>query len=205
MRSESLRDHGRVWVPTHPGEIRGPAEIPEEDRASFLERKYPKYGNRVPCDVASHEAHALCDEDRGVRLGGYGMYRDLRDTIRRLGEGAIAAKYGDLCHMSQQITAEDPYEVPMRGLWVDGKLVSSLPSPSGICDPNFSDLGANHRDACALRQGLAGDCCISPCTLRHGQTSLNPVQTSTSPPSFGKLTGVRGGRSQAYVAYRDHS
>ncbi|HEX3074805.1 MAG TPA: FAD-binding protein, partial [Ignavibacteriales bacterium] len=41
LMSESLRNDGRVWVPSKPGETRKPGEIPESERDYFLERKYP--------------------------------------------------------------------------------------------------------------------------------------------------------------------
>src|SRR6266496_728769 len=45
LMSESLRNDGRVWVPTKAGEARPPDQISEEERDYFLERKYPSFGN----------------------------------------------------------------------------------------------------------------------------------------------------------------
>lgn len=53
LMSESLRNDGRVWVPKKNDDSRNPADIPEQDRDYFLERKYPSFGNLVPRDVAS--------------------------------------------------------------------------------------------------------------------------------------------------------
>ena len=64
--SESLRNDGRVWVPKKKGDNRSPNEIPEDERDYFLERRYPRYGNLVPRDVASRNAKYVCDEGRGV-------------------------------------------------------------------------------------------------------------------------------------------
>src|SRR5688500_1361626 len=44
LMSESLRNDGRVWVPTKPGDKRSPDQIPDAERDYFLERKYPSFG-----------------------------------------------------------------------------------------------------------------------------------------------------------------
>src|SRR5439155_20865360 len=41
LMSESLRNDGRVWVPKQKGDKRAPADIPENERDYYLERKYP--------------------------------------------------------------------------------------------------------------------------------------------------------------------
>src|SRR2546429_4571482 len=53
LMSESLRNDARVWVPQQQGEKRKAAEIPENERDYFLERKYPSFGNLVPRDIAA--------------------------------------------------------------------------------------------------------------------------------------------------------
>lgn len=191
LMSESLRNDGRVWVPKDPAETRGPAEIPDDDRDYYLERKYPSYGNLVPRDVASRNAKAVCDAGRGVGPTGYGVYLDFRDSIRQLGKEAIAAKYGNLFHMYQKITAENPYELPMRiypavhytmgGLWVDYNLMSTIPSLYVIGEANFSDHGANRLGASALMQGLADGYFVLPCTI--GNDLANQQGAPPSPDS----------------------
>src|SRR5690606_4776114 len=71
LMSESLRNDGRVWVPKTiemAEKLRkkqiSPAEIKDEDRDYYLERKYPSFGNLVPRDVASRNAKYVCDEGR---------------------------------------------------------------------------------------------------------------------------------------------
>lgn len=177
LMSESLRNDGRVWVPKDAGDARPPSEIPDEDRDYFLERRYPSFGNLVPRDVASRNAKSVCDEGRGVGAGGYGVYLDFRDATQRLGEAAIAAKYGNLFHMYRKITAENPYRVPMRiypavhytmgGLWVDYNLMTNVPGLYAIGEANFSDHGANRLGASALMQGLADGYFILPATIGH--------------------------------------
>jgi len=53
LMSESLRNDGRVWVPTNPNETRAAHEIPENERDYYLERLYPSFGNsgENPYDV----------------------------------------------------------------------------------------------------------------------------------------------------------
>ena len=53
LMSESLRNDGRIWVPTKAGDTRQPGEIPAGERDYYLERLYPSFGNLTPRDVAS--------------------------------------------------------------------------------------------------------------------------------------------------------
>jgi succinate dehydrogenase / fumarate reductase flavoprotein subunit len=175
LMSESLRNDGRVWVPTQMGDARPPGDIPDDQRDYFLERQYPAFGNLVPRDIASRAAKNVCDAERGVGPTGLGVYLDFSDAINRLGRGAVAAKYGNLFDMYQRITGEDPYEVPMRiypavhytmgGLWVDYDLQSTIPGLFVIGEANFSDHGANRLGASALMQGLADGYFVLPTTI----------------------------------------
>ena len=67
-----------------------PADIPEEERDYYLERKYPSFGNLAPRDISSRAAKEVCDEGRGVGPGGRGVYLDFADAIQRLGEAGRA-------------------------------------------------------------------------------------------------------------------
>ncbi|MCK6551657.1 fumarate reductase/succinate dehydrogenase flavoprotein subunit [Myxococcota bacterium] len=175
LMSESLRNDGRVWVPKNKSDKRSPDQIPEEDRDYYLERKYPSFGNLVPRDVASRNAKIVCDEGRGVGPGGYGVYLDFRDAIKRDGLPKIKEKYGNLFDMYHEITNEDAYKVPMRiypavhytmgGLWVDYDLMSNLPGLFVLGEANFSDHGANRLGASALMQGLADGYFVIPYTI----------------------------------------
>src|SRR5207237_563786 len=80
----------------------------------YLERRYPAFGNLVPRDIASRAAKQVADEGRGVGPGGYGVYLDFADAIKRLGSPVIGEKYGNLFDMYERITDENPYKVPMR-------------------------------------------------------------------------------------------
>ena len=187
LMSESLRNDGRIWVPTQKGDKRPPNQVPEGERDYFLERRYPGFGNLVPRDVASRAAKAACDEGRGVGESGLGVYLDFADAIKRLGEKVIGEKYGNLIEMYQRITDENPYKTPMRifpavhytmgGAWVDYNLMSSIPGLFVAGEANFSDHGANRLGASALMQGLADGYFILPSTIANylGQTKLDKV------------------------------
>lgn len=175
LMSESLRNDGRVWVPKKAGDTRQPHTIPEDERDYFLERKYPSFGNLVPRDVASRNAKEQCDAGRGVGPGGYGVYLDFTEAIKRDSLNVIKQKYGNLFDMYHEITNEDAYTVPMRiypavhytmgGLWVDYNLMSNLPGLFVLGEANFSDHGANRLGASALMQGLADGYFVIPATI----------------------------------------
>ncbi|MFQ5549888.1 MAG: fumarate reductase/succinate dehydrogenase flavoprotein subunit [Gemmatimonadales bacterium] len=189
LMSESLRNDGRIWVPKLNGDTRPPSKIPEEERDYYLERIYPSFGNLVPRDVASRRAKEAVDEGRGVGLLRNGVYLDFTDAIQRLGESAIAERYGNLFDMYRQITGENPYRLPMRiypaphytmgGLWVDYNLESTVPGLFVIGEANFSDHGANRLGASALMQGLADGYFVLPYTI--GNYLAQVVRPAPSP------------------------
>ncbi len=185
LMSESLRNDGRVWVPKKKEDCKKkPGDIPEADRDYYLERRYPSFGNLVPRDVASRNAKMVCDEGRGVGEGGYGVYLDFGDAIKRLGKQKIEEKYGNLFEMYERITDEDPYKVPMRiypavhytmgGLWVDYELMSTIPGLFVLGEANFSDHGANRLGASALMQGLADGYFVIPYTIGNYLAGVKP-------------------------------
>jgi succinate dehydrogenase / fumarate reductase flavoprotein subunit len=214
--SESLRNDGRIWVPKNKGDTRPAGDIPESDRDYYLERKYPSFGNLAPRDISSRSAKAVCDEGRGVGSSGLGVYLDFRDAITRLGKKVIAERYGNLFDMYERITAENPYEVPMRiypaphytmgGLWVDYNLMSTIPGLHVLGEANFSDHGANRLGASALMQGLADGYFVIPYTIGHYLASTKLEKITTDHLEFKateekiaattkKLLGIRGKRS----------
>ena len=216
LMSESLRNDGRIWVPKNKGDKRPPNDIPPEDRDYFLERKYPSFGNLVPRDVASRNAKVVCDEERGVGESGYGVYLDFHDAIERLGSHVIKERYGNLFDMYERITAENPYQLPMRiypashytmgGLWVDYNLMSTIPGLYVIGEANFSDHGANRLGASALMQGLADGYFILPYTIGDYIATEKPGAVDTSHAAFReaerlvdcqvrRLLDIKGGRS----------
>ena len=222
LMSESLRNDGRIWVPNKKADTRAPGQIPDSERDYFLERKYPSFGNLAPLDISSRAAKEACDEGRGVgpEVGGSrrGVYLDFADSIKRLGEPAIAEKYGNLFEMYQRITDDNPYKVPMRiypavhytmgGLWVDYNLQSTIPGLHVLGEANFSDHGANRLGASALMQGLADGYFVIPYTIGNylAQAKLEKVGTdhpevkaalASAAERNERLLGIKGKRSPA--------
>ena len=214
LMSESLRNDGRVWVPKKREDALAfrekkikASEIAEEDRDYYLERRYPAFGNLVPRDVASRAAKIACDEGNGVSQTGLAVFLDFADaiyrygtaeahsqglngstddaTIRRLGEKVIEQKYGNLFHMYEKITGDNPYKEPMMiypavhytmgGLWVDYNLETNIPGLYALGECNFSDHGANRLGASALMQGLADGYFVIPYTI--GQFLSKEIRT----------------------------
>jgi len=216
LMSESLRNDGRIWVPKKAGDSRRPDQIPENERDYYLERKYPSYGNLAPRDIASRGAKEVCDEGKGVGASGRGVYLDFADAIKRLGRNVIEERYGNLFDMYQDITAEDPYVVPMRiypaphytmgGLWVDYNLMSTIPGLYVGGEANFSDHGANRLGASALMQGLADGYFVLPITVGDYLAGQLGKKVTSDRPEFkktqteveqriGKLISANGQRS----------
>jgi succinate dehydrogenase / fumarate reductase flavoprotein subunit len=199
LMSESLRNDGRVWVPSDPTDTRPPSEIPEEDRDYYLERRYPSFGNLVPRDVASRAAKGVCDEGRGVGETGLAVFLDFADSIGRLGADVVGERYGNLFEMYERITGEDPYSVPMRiypavhytmcGRCVDYELMSTIPGLFVLGEANFSDHGANRLGASALMQGLADGYFVAPYTLGAYLADVTPDAVSPEHASFENVEG----------------
>jgi succinate dehydrogenase / fumarate reductase flavoprotein subunit len=192
LMSESLRNDGRVWVPKKKGDTRTPDQIPEDERDYYLERRYPSFGNLSPRDIASRAAKERCDAGYGVGPMGLGVYLDFSDAIKRLGRSAIEARYGNLFDMYENISGENPYEVPMRiypaphytmgGLWVDYNLMTTIPGLFAAGEANFSDHGANRLGASALMQGLADGYFVLPYTIGDYLAGVKPGGLSADAP-----------------------
>ncbi|HVF85410.1 MAG TPA: FAD-binding protein, partial [Abditibacteriaceae bacterium] len=216
LMSESLRNDGRVWVSKIKGDKRAPGDIPEEERDYYLERKYPSYGNLAPRDISSRAAKEACDDGRGVGESGLAVYLDFAEAINRLGEDVIRARYGNLFHMYQKITDENPYKQPMRiypalhytmgGLWVDYNLMSTIPGLHVLGEANFSDHGANRLGASALMQGLVDGYFVIPYTIGDYLASNVLPKVTTDHPAFkeaahnaqqriSKLLSINGSRT----------
>ncbi|MEL6381536.1 MAG: fumarate reductase/succinate dehydrogenase flavoprotein subunit [Cyanobacteria bacterium J06626_18] len=204
LMSEGLRNDGRVWVPKTPGDTRPANKIPEPDRDYYLERRYPRFANLVPRDVASRNAKQMTDEGRGVGETGLSVYLDFRDAIATQGQAAIAAKYGNLFDMYQRITGDDPYTVPMRiypavhytmgGLWVDYHLMSTIPGLFALGEANFADHGANRLGASALMQGLADGYFVIPYTLGAYLASTQTPAVTVDDDAFAEVEAAAQNR-----------
>lgn len=160
LMSESLRNDGRIWVPTRPGDERPPNEIPDDERDYYLERRYPAFGNLTPRDVASRNAKEQIDNGRGVGPLKNSVYLDFRDAIARLGRDKVTERYGNLFTMYHHATGEDPYTVPMRiapgahftmgGLWSDYDMQTSIPGLFVGGEAGWGYHGANRLGANSL-------------------------------------------------------
>ncbi|WP_103327991.1 fumarate reductase/succinate dehydrogenase flavoprotein subunit [Bacteroidetes bacterium endosymbiont of Geopemphigus sp.] len=144
LMSESLRNDGRIWLPKDQQESiairqggKNPADLIEQARDYYLERRYPSFGNLVPRDVASRAAKERCDAGFGIENNesGEGVFLDFSTAIERygrekarelgiqkpkneeilqLGEKVVEAKYGNLFQMYEKITDQNPYRTPMK-------------------------------------------------------------------------------------------
>lgn len=212
LMSESLRNDGRVWVPKKQGDTRSPAQIPEDERDYYLERKYPSYGNLAPRDISSRSAKEACDAGRGVGASKLGVYLDFSDATKRLGRAKIEERYGNLFHMYQKITNENPYETPMRiypavhytmgGLWVDYNLESTIPGLFVIGEANFSDHGANRLGASALMQGLADGYFVLPYTIGNHLASKPLPKIDTSHKAFVEAKAATKAKIDGFLAQK---
>ena len=223
LMSESLRNDGRIWVPKNIEDAKSiregklkPTDISEENRDYYLERRYPAFGNLVPRDIASRAAKEICDAGYGINNTGEAVYLDFasaikrygeqqaaisrlenpsEETILKLGETIIAAKYGNLFQMYEKIVAENPYKTPMMiypavhytmgGVWVDYNLMTTIEGCYCIGEANFSEHGANRLGASALMQGLADGYFVLPYTI--GDYLSNEIRTgkiATDTPEF---------------------
>ena len=193
LMSESLRNDGRIWVPKKKDDTRNPAQIPEDERDYYLERRYPAFGNLVPRDVASRAAKERCDAGYGVGQSKMAVYLDFADAIKRLGRDVVEARYGNLFQMYEKIAGENPYETPMRiypavhytmgGIWVDYNLMTTVPGLYAAGEANFSDHGANRLGASALMQGLADGYFVLPYTIGEylsGDIRTGKISTETA-------------------------
>jgi len=160
LMSESLRNDGRIWVPKHADDTRTPADIPEDERDYYLERRYPAFGNLTPRDVASRAARERIDAGFGVGPLKNSVYLDFSDAIARLGRDTVYTRYSNLFHMYQQATGDDPFETPMRiapgahfamgGLWSDYDMMTSVPGLFVGGEVGWGYHGANRLGANSL-------------------------------------------------------
>jgi succinate dehydrogenase flavoprotein subunit len=160
LMSESLRNDGRIWVPKHADDTRKPADIPEDERDYYLERRYPAFGNLTPRDVASRAARERIDAGFGVGPLKNSVYLDFSDAIARLGRDTVYTRYSNLFHMYQQATGDDPFETPMRiapgahfamgGLWSDYDMMTSVPGLFVGGEVGWGYHGANRLGANSL-------------------------------------------------------
>ena len=160
LMSESLRNDGRIWVPTAPGDDRDPNTVPENERDYYLERKYPAFGNLAPRDVASRAANEQIDSGHGVGPLRNSVYLDFRDAMATVGRARMKERYGNLFAGYANATGEDAYATPMRiapgahftmgGLWSDFDAMTSIPGLFVGGEAGWAYHGANRLGANSL-------------------------------------------------------
>ncbi len=198
LMSESLRNDGRIWVPLKKGDERSPADIPEDERDYYLERRYPSFGNLAPRDIASRAAKERIDAGYGVGRLKNAVYLDFKHAIEKFGHNTIEDRYGNLFRMYEKITGINAYNAPMEispaahfsmgGLWVDYELMTTIPGLYAIGECNFADHGANRLGANSLLQASVDGYFILPNTINNYLSqSLNENQISEDHPEFEKV------------------
>lgn len=194
LMSESLRNDGRVWVPTRPHDERSPGDIPEDERDYYLERRYPSFGNLAPRDISSRAAKTEIDKGKGVGPMQNAVYLDFKDAIAQHGKEEIRKRYGNLFDMYRKITGRDAYTEPMMiapsahfsmgGLWVDYHLMTTVTGLFALGEANFSDHGANRLGANSLLQACVDGYFVGPTTIMNFLATQSAELVSESDPLF---------------------
>lgn len=177
LMSESLRNDGRIWVPSKTDDTRLPNDIPEDERDYYLERRYPAFGNLAPRDISSRAAKERIDAGYGIGPLKNAVYLDFSKAIREQGKEKIQEKYGNLFDMYLKITGYNAYNEPMMispsahfsmgGLWVDYELMTTVPGLFALGEANFADHGANRLGANSLLQASVDGYFIAPYTIAN--------------------------------------
>ena len=193
-----------------------PNQIPEDDRDYYLERKYPRFGNLVPRDVASPPRQGgRATKAAASARDGLASISISPTPSSASAKTSIRERYGNLFDMYEQsptrtptrsrCASTPPSHYTMGGLWVDYNLMSNIPGLFVLGEANFSDHGANRLGASALMQGLADGYFVIPYTVGDYLAGLpRPDPGQHRRPG---LQGGRGGdqrRDQALAVRRRH-
>lgn len=195
LMSESLRNDGRIWVPSNKNETRKANDIPENERDYYLERRYPAFGNLAPRDISSRAAKERIDAGFGIGPLKNAVYLDFSKAIKEQGKGKIQEKYGNLFDMYLKITGYDAYQEPMMispsahfsmgGLWVDYELMTTIPGLFALGEANFADHGANRLGANSLLQASVDGYFIAPYTIaNYLSNEIHTGKIATTAPEF---------------------
>lgn len=197
LMSESLRNDGRIWVPSNKNETRKANDIPENERDYYLERRYPAFGNLAPRDISSRAAKERIDAGFGIGPLKNAVYLDFSKAIKEQGKEKIQEKYGNLFDMYLKITGYDAYQEPMMispsahfsmgGLWVDYELMTTIPGLFALGEANFADHGANRLGANSLLQASVDGYFIAPYTIaNYLSNEIHTGKIATTTPEFEK-------------------
>lgn len=195
LMSESLRNDGRIWVPSNKNETRKANDIPENERDYYLERRYPAFGNLAPRDISSRAAKERIDAGFGIGPLKNAVYLDFSKAIKEQGKEKIQEKYGNLFDMYLKITGYDAYQEPMMispsahfsmgGLWVDYELMTTIPGLFALGEANFADHGANRLGANSLLQASVDGYFIAPYTIaNYLSNEIHIGKITTTTPEF---------------------
>lgn len=195
LMSESLRNDGRIWVPSNKNETRKANDIPENERDYYLERRYPAFGNLAPRDISSRAAKERIDAGFGIGPLKNAVYLDFSKAIKEQGKEKIQEKYGNLFDMYLKITGYDAYQEPMMispsahfsmgGLWVDYELMTTIPGLFALGEANFADHGANRLGANSLLQASVDGYFIAPYTIaNYLSNEIHTGKIATTAPEF---------------------
>ncbi|THD33581.1 MAG: fumarate reductase/succinate dehydrogenase flavoprotein subunit [Flavobacterium johnsoniae] len=195
LMSESLRNDGRIWVPSNKNETRKANDIPENERDYYLERRYPAFGNLAPRDISSRAAKERIDAGFGIGPLKNAVYLDFSKAIKEQGKEKIQEKYGNLFDMYLKITGYDAYQEPMMispsahfsmgGLWVDYELMTTIPGLFALGEANFADHGANRLGANSLLQASVDGYFIVPYTIaNYLSNEIHTGKIATTTPEF---------------------
>jgi succinate dehydrogenase / fumarate reductase flavoprotein subunit len=226
--SESVRgEGGRVWVPKNPADRRRASDIPDSDRDYFLERKYPKYGNLVPRDVATREIFSVCvDEGRGVD-GKNQVYLDITPARSGQPAEALERKLGGVLEIYRKFVGTDPIEEPMLifpgmhysmgGLWVspltEGKNIQQMTNIPGLFAAGEVDnqyhganrLGANSLLSCIFTGLITGPNMVN-WVKSHPQEADESVYSSElrrQQETDARVAAMTTGKENAFVLHRE--
>ena len=203
--SESARgEGGRVWVPRKKADTRAPNAIPEDERDYFLERKYPKYGNIVPRDIATREIFQMCLDGFGVG-GGNMVYLDLRDKVKEIGRDRVLNKLEGILEIYEKFVGTDPLAEPMKifpavhysmgGMWAgytkdektgglkpgDPKnMMTNVPGLYAMGECSFAYHGANRLGANSLLSCIFDGLFGGP-GIKNYITDVAPFEAATLP------------------------
>lgn len=196
LMSESLRNDGRIWVPTRAGDLRNPLEVPESERDYYLERKYPAFGNLTPRDIASRAGTERIRSGHGVGPMQNSVYLDFSDAMHDRGKQYLIEQYGNLFEMYRSATGEDPYDVPMRiapgahftmgGLWTDYNLMSNIEGLFVGGEAGFAYHGANRLGANSLLSAAVDGWFVLPLSVPN---YLAGLKTQAPDPIDGEAFG----------------
>ncbi len=226
--SESVRgEGGRVWVPKSSDDKRDAVDIPEEDRDYFLERKYPKYGNLVPRDVATREIFSMCvNENRGIN-GENMVYLDITPPRSGKDGDVLERKLGGVFEIYRKFAGDDPIQRPMKifpgmhysmgGLWVSPedsnghvKQMTNVPGLFAAGEADFQYHGANRLGANSLLSCIFGGFTAGPRMVEWIKSNSGEADSSVYQDELKRqeeinktVLAMNSGKENAFAIHRE--